>query len=312
MRLEQLRYLIEIDKYSSISLTSRKIHVTQQNISTAISQLEKELAITILQRTSKGVAFTEDGRIVLEKAQEVLAKIVEIENYALIKNQLTLVEQSKLDGKMNLWISPYFAKNFFLKVLGEFMQCYPNVEIEVRTTASLEILDMFGSPQAMDMLALINLTHAYYRDYLTDHPLLYTKVINTDYLTVLLNKKSQLAQNKSISIKKVLNQKIIFYKGDNGKNDWLLDYLLSFNQPLNTFTTNSPEICLSSLKKNNAITVMANQAAKVFTTSEEVLLIPIRPKVEICNLLVMNHDHQLTVAEQKLIQMVQEISEDGQ
>lgn len=300
MRLEQLYYLIEIEKYASISMASRHIHVTQQNISNAIKQLEKELSLVLLKRTVKGVEFTEDGQVVLEKAREIWNTVSEINDYAFSKN-VPVATAQKLSGKIDLWISPYYAKTFFLNALNQFMQIYPGVEIEIHTAASLEIVDLLMADEPKDILAFINITKDYYQEQLADNQKLVSEVINTDYLVVLLNKRSKLAQYKSVSVKRILEHKLLFYKGENEKNDWMLDYFLQFQKPLNTVTTNSPEICLASLKKNTVIAVMANQAAKVFSANEEIIQVPIRPKIEIYNLLLRDTAHQLSQPEVKFI-----------
>ncbi|PMU48044.1 LysR family transcriptional regulator, partial [Pseudomonas sp. GP01-A3] len=46
--------------------------ITSSGISQSISQLEKELGITIFNRSKKGTIPTEEGKIVIKRASEVL------------------------------------------------------------------------------------------------------------------------------------------------------------------------------------------------------------------------------------------------
>ena len=62
MRLEQLEYLCEIAKRKSMNLASNKLYVSQQTLSTAIKNLEKELDTKLLERTYHGVFPTEIGQ----------------------------------------------------------------------------------------------------------------------------------------------------------------------------------------------------------------------------------------------------------
>lgn len=78
MTLQQLRYLVEISKHDSISQAAAALFVTQPSISKAIRELETELQIRILNRTNKGVLFTNAGnellfyaKILLEQAESV-------------------------------------------------------------------------------------------------------------------------------------------------------------------------------------------------------------------------------------------------
>lgn len=74
MRLDQLKYLVDIAQTGSITSTSQRFFVTQQAVSKSIKQLETELDTDILIRTNAGVSFTEAGEEVVTFAKQVLAK----------------------------------------------------------------------------------------------------------------------------------------------------------------------------------------------------------------------------------------------
>lgn len=72
MRLEQLKYLIEVANCKSINKAAQNLYITQPALSIAINSLEEELQYPLLKRTKKGVLLTEDGARVLQEAQMVL------------------------------------------------------------------------------------------------------------------------------------------------------------------------------------------------------------------------------------------------
>ena len=59
MRLSQLKGLILIHKYGSISKAAQESFQSQSALSVAIKELEEELGNTILIRSKKGVSFNE-------------------------------------------------------------------------------------------------------------------------------------------------------------------------------------------------------------------------------------------------------------
>ena len=61
MRLEQLKYLIEVANCKSINKAAQNLYITQPALSIAINSLEEELQYPLLKRTKKGVLLTEDG-----------------------------------------------------------------------------------------------------------------------------------------------------------------------------------------------------------------------------------------------------------
>ena len=75
MRLEQLYYLVEVNNTRSISLAAENLFITQPALSIAISNLEKELGVKLLERTKSGVYPTAQGQIAIELAQDILDKL---------------------------------------------------------------------------------------------------------------------------------------------------------------------------------------------------------------------------------------------
>lgn len=84
MRLEQLQYIIEIEKTGSISKAAENLYLTQPSVSAGVSALEKELKFKIFKRTKSGMSPTAEGEQVLALARDILAKTQEI--YALSSN----------------------------------------------------------------------------------------------------------------------------------------------------------------------------------------------------------------------------------
>ena len=58
MTLQQLRYIVEVSKCSTISKAAQSLFLTQPTLSKAIKDLEEELGICILERGSSKTRFT--------------------------------------------------------------------------------------------------------------------------------------------------------------------------------------------------------------------------------------------------------------
>lgn len=78
MHLDQLRYLIDLSETGSFTTTANRMYITQQAVSRSVQQMEKNLGVPILLRTKKGLIFTEEGKIVLQYAKEIIAKETEM------------------------------------------------------------------------------------------------------------------------------------------------------------------------------------------------------------------------------------------
>lgn len=62
MTLQQCRYIMEIERCRSLTEAAKRLFVTQPSITKAVRELEKELGITILKRTNRGIDFTPEGK----------------------------------------------------------------------------------------------------------------------------------------------------------------------------------------------------------------------------------------------------------
>jgi len=80
MNLLHLKYIVEVGKTNSITKAAQNLFMGQPNLSRAISDLEKEIGITIFKRTVKGVEPTRKGAEFLSYSKAILSQINELES----------------------------------------------------------------------------------------------------------------------------------------------------------------------------------------------------------------------------------------
>ena len=71
MTIQQLQYILEVNRTRSITQAAKNLYVTQAGISSAISSLEDELGFQIFTRSWQGAVPTERGSRVLEQASRI-------------------------------------------------------------------------------------------------------------------------------------------------------------------------------------------------------------------------------------------------
>ncbi len=72
MTLQQLKYIIKVVEYGSITEAAKQLFITQPTMSNSIKDLEKELGIEIFNRSAKGITLTVDGAEFLSYARQVV------------------------------------------------------------------------------------------------------------------------------------------------------------------------------------------------------------------------------------------------
>lgn len=72
MTLQQLKYMIAIAECGSITSAAARLMIAQPSLSKSVSELEKEMGITIFYRSNRGIYLSEDGTKFLAYARQVV------------------------------------------------------------------------------------------------------------------------------------------------------------------------------------------------------------------------------------------------
>ena len=75
MTITELRYLVAIKKWGSVSAAAKQLYAAQPNVSKALKNLEEEYGLRIFERSSTGMIPTEQGRRFIEQAARVLEEV---------------------------------------------------------------------------------------------------------------------------------------------------------------------------------------------------------------------------------------------
>ncbi|MBS4538038.1 LysR family transcriptional regulator [Clostridium sp. D2Q-11] len=114
MNIDYLKAFYVTVKANSISKAARIMHLTQPGLSMQIQSLEKELQVSLLNRSNRGVELTEAGQIVFDYANTILSLQDNIErdltNLKTHKKKL-LIGSCKSIGEYALPCSVYIYKH---------------------------------------------------------------------------------------------------------------------------------------------------------------------------------------------------------
>ncbi len=91
MNLQQLKYVISIEKTGSINAAAQLLYLTPSTISLALKSLENELNITIFSRSKQGMLPTKEGTEFIRSIDSILSQINEIENTYMHNEQKKVV-----------------------------------------------------------------------------------------------------------------------------------------------------------------------------------------------------------------------------
>ncbi len=98
-------------------------------INNAIKNLESEFDVTILNRTHRGIQFTEAGVLFYDYAKTMLeSKSQFIEQLVPYTNKCL----PQLTGELQVYTIPRFANKYFLDFLGVYRKRHPKLSISMK------------------------------------------------------------------------------------------------------------------------------------------------------------------------------------
>jgi LysR family hydrogen peroxide-inducible transcriptional activator len=133
MTIQQLEYLIAVDKHRHFGQAAESCFVTQPTLSAQLGKLEKELGVILFDRSKMPVIPTELGVTVIAQAKKVVSES---------KGIFELVAQMKGDisGTIKLGILPTLAPYLLHLFIRKFLEPYPHVKMEVQEMVTEEIV----------------------------------------------------------------------------------------------------------------------------------------------------------------------------
>ena len=132
MKLQQLKYVIEVVMCGSINEAARRLFISQPTLSKAIKELERELGITIFTRTSTGISLSPDGNEFLSYARQV------VEQAELLERRYfhTTPQQQLLSVSTQHYA---FAVNAFVEMIRNYGE--ETYQFTLRETRTYEIIE---------------------------------------------------------------------------------------------------------------------------------------------------------------------------
>ncbi|WP_410012578.1 LysR family transcriptional regulator [Sodalis sp. C49] len=126
-KLELLRSFIRVSELSSFTQAGESLGLPKSTVSEHVQTLEALVGARLLHRTTRRVTATQDGLALYERGKDMLANMDELEG---LFRQDGLV----LAGRLRVDMPAGIARALVLPQLGEFMQKYPNLRIEISCT----------------------------------------------------------------------------------------------------------------------------------------------------------------------------------
>ena len=298
MRLTQLYLLCEVAKYNSISMAAEHAFITQPAVSSAISKLEDELGAVLFKRTTSGAYPTDIGKIIIDKARDVLDRVEEIKQIA---------NTSELSGSLSVGIIPSMGDKIIPSVLSHLKNRHPNININLSVEESIIILQNVLSGK-LD-LGIVLLTEEINRKDI------FSEVLFSDEFLVYAGKDSPLSAKDSVSLKEALEYPVVAYNDEYTKNNGgITSILKDYGEPKVAFRFCNFELIKRVVSQGMAISFFPKfmSIGDIYLYSGEIKPIPIHDvKLGITVGLIRSNRQTVNLIEKEFILELKSICENG-
>ena len=191
MTLQQLKYIIMVAETGTITEAASRLFISQPSLTNAIHELEKEMNITIFDRTNKGIHISKDGEDFLGYARQVL-------------EQATLLEdryKGGNGGKQEFCVSTQhysFAVNAFVDLIEKYG--HDEYDFSLRETQTYEIIeDVAMMKSEIGVLYMNDFNRVVLEKEIKSHKLVFHELMQAEP-HVFISRKHPLADRNKVTM----------------------------------------------------------------------------------------------------------------
>lgn len=135
MTLQQLSYIVAVDRHRSFAHAAETLGITQPTLSGMIQKLETELDLRLFDRNNRKVEPTPAGEKILRQAERVLAEAEQIK-------ELADNEKNNISGNLALAVGPSIAPYILPEFIRRYTTAYPQINFSVE---EMKVENMFDA-----------------------------------------------------------------------------------------------------------------------------------------------------------------------
>jgi LysR family transcriptional activator of glutamate synthase operon len=197
MELRQLRYLVTLADERHFTRAAARLHIAQPALSQQIRRLEDEVGLALVDRTTRRVALTDAGVLLVQHARRALREVdaawAELADLAGVRTGHLVIGAMQSLGPFDLSI-----------LLGAFYARHPGVELTVVEELSDPLLERVGA-DLVD-LAFVSVTEGVTQDGLAVQRLL------TERLVLMLAPDHALARRARVRMEDLRDERFIAFR----------------------------------------------------------------------------------------------------
>lgn len=195
MDLRQIKAFIEVAKARNFTRASEILRIAQPAVSMSISKLEDELELILFNRQGRQIALTAEGEVFLRHAQRIL------EDVSTAEAEMTELKELS-SGEVRIGIPPMMSSYYFPKVIRDFREKYPHLQLTVMGEGAANIQRQISSGEIdLGVIAGSNIPEG-----------LASKCFLKEEIVACVSVDHPFSRKSSIRLKELLSEPMILFR----------------------------------------------------------------------------------------------------
>lgn len=269
MEIRQIQYFISIVDTGSFSAAADEHYISQSSLSKVIISLEKELGVTLFDRSKRKVSLTEGGEAFLRHARQLnadnKAMLIELDGYKSAADSFSVAA------------IPVLPQYGLATIIAQFRDQHPHFRFSLEEIDGLNILPAL-TEHRFDL--------AFTRHNYLDHDQFESLEISKDKLLLVISKKNRYANRSSISIRELSNDNFIMFDRVTDLHKLIIDECDKAGFEPTIFYSSHRKVSVLSLVATNIGIALMPVKSYEYHRQPDVIAVPLDEAIE-CNMVLV-------------------------
>ena len=261
LTFQQLRYAVGIANIGSFSKAAESMFISQPSLTAAVHDLEREIGITVFNRTNRGVTLTPEGEEFIARANELL------NHFKSVVKRYGKEEQQKKRFAVSTHHYSFAVKSFMNMVKKFNIDDY---DFALRETKTKEVIDDVTSLRSeIGIIYLSDFNRKYISYLLKEHDLVFQRLVVCNAYAYMW-KNNPLASNPYVTLEDLSQYPCLSFEQGESGNYYFAEEILSTNEYHRTIKANDRATMLNFMVGLNGYTLCSGIISEEINGSDYV------------------------------------------
>lgn len=152
MDLREMRYIVELSKTKHMTHAANNLYISQPALYKSIRKVEAELDTTLFYKHGNELLPTDTGKVVIEKAQNILRMAAQMEDAVTATKDLK-------QGEVKLGFTSIIGTMYLPELLIQFQKKYPGIRLHMIEEGGARLADMAENGE-LDIAIVLRPVHS--------------------------------------------------------------------------------------------------------------------------------------------------------